>query len=617
MKFFLLPIYAFLLNTSLHAQSSVVIDSLEKELQKNIPDSAKVYILTQIDWEYRVTDKQKALDYANKALTLATKINFTEGIGFSYMAIGNVHSYYRDYPVALENYQKALAVFEKSNLKLRMAQVYDNIGFTYSKFSHSEEAILYLQKALDIYVANNIISHIGGIYNVMGGIYEENLQFDKAIEFRKKALQIAIDQNEYEDAAMAYNDLYGSYKSLYEQRKENFYLDSCLLTLNSGYKIVQNHRISYQPILPALLCNLGYTHYLMGNYPAAIDYTKQSIAIAVPLSFDDVICEGNGTLGDIFFHQKKYDSAEYYLKKSLEAAKRTNVDYLSGIYERLHTLYAAKGDFMQAFNYQTLYISAKDSLYNIQKTETVNNLQIRYETEKKEQQIQYLQKENSLKNKTNKALILLSVLLVGLSLLIYRNFKLKKKVFSQKEKLLKEEKEVSVLQSKIEEKAKEDALLKIQLQHQEQQRLQQEIDFKHRELTANMLQIEQKNELLSDLKSQLQYIESNHKTLNLNLKSTYQLIENSIEIDEDIEKFIKHFEQVHPDFFAKLQQTTASTLSQLDMKYCAYMRMQLNTKEIAQMLNIEPKSIRMARYRLKKKLNLPEETDLINFISKL
>jgi DNA-binding CsgD family transcriptional regulator len=47
------------------------------------------------------------------------------------------------------------------------------------------------------------------------------------------------------------------------------------------------------------------------------------------------------------------------------------------------------------------------------------------------------------------------------------------------------------------------------------------------------------------------------------------------------------------------------------------MRMQLNTKEIAQMLNIEPKSIRMARYRLKKKLNLPEETDLINFISKL
>jgi DNA-binding CsgD family transcriptional regulator len=122
--------------------------------------------------------------------------------------------------------------------------------------------------------------------------------------------------------------------------------------------------------------------------------------------------------------------------------------------------------------------------------------------------------------------------------------------------------------------------------------------------------------LLSDLKSQLQNIESNNKTLNLNLKNTYQLIENSIEIDEDIEKFIKHFEQVHPHFFTKLQQTTSSTLSQLDMKYCAYMRMQLNTKEIAQMLNIEPKSIRMARYRLKKKLNLPEETDLINFISK-
>jgi hypothetical protein len=353
------------------------------------------------------------------------------------------------------------------------------------------------------------------------------------------------------------------------------------------------------------LYNLGEVIlFMLGNNEKQLNMLNKSIELAISIHDYDVLCESNGLLGEIFTQQKKFDTAADYLKKSLEAAQKTNVEYLSNTYQRLYKFSVAKGDFKQAFNYQTLYISAKDSLYNTQKTQAVNNLQIKYETEKKEQQIQYLQKENGLKHKTNKALILLSVLLLGLSLLIYRNFKLNKKVFAQKEKLLKEEKEVSVLQSKIEEKAKEDALLKLQVQHQEQKRLQQEIDFKHRELTANMLQIEQKNELLSDLKSQLQNIESNNKALNLNLKSTYQLIENSIEIDEDIEKFIKHFEQVHPHFFTKLQQTTSSTLSQLDMKYCAYMRMQLNTKEIAQMLNIEPKSIRMARYPPQKEIKL-------------
>jgi hypothetical protein len=111
MKFILLPIYAFLLSASLYGQSFSIIDSLQNELKKNIPDSAKVYILTQIDWEYRATDKQKALDYANKALALATKINFTEGIGFAYMAIGTVHTYYNEYVKAMENYQKGVAIF--------------------------------------------------------------------------------------------------------------------------------------------------------------------------------------------------------------------------------------------------------------------------------------------------------------------------------------------------------------------------------------------------------------------------------------------------------------------------------------------------------------------------
>ncbi len=617
MRNYLPLLFAFFLSSNLFAQDWAMIDSLQNELKKDIADTAKVYILTQLDWEYRVTDKQKALEYANKALTLADKIDFTEGIGFSYMAIGNVYCYYREFPQALESYQKSLLYFERIKKSYRLAQVYNNMGLMYYEFD-TEKAIFYLQKALDIYIESKELGAGGEIYTMFGKIYNDTRQFDKAIEVLTKSLQIAVDAGDYESAAIACTNIYVSYKELYDTYKKRFYLDSGLSILNQGYQFVNKSNIaSYPLILTAILYNLGEVCFLQGNYEKAINYSQKSIELAIPTHYDDILSESNGILGEIFVQQKKMDSAEHYLIKALEIAKKANVEILVNTYERLYKFSIAKGDYKQAFDYQTLYIGAKDSLYNIQKTEAVNNLQMRYETEKKEQRINSLQKENTFRRRTNVALILLSVFLIVILSLIYRNFKLNKKIFSQKEKLLEEEKEKTLLQSKIEEKAKEDALLKLQFQEQEQKRLQQEIDFKHRELTANMLQIEQKNELLTDLKSQLKNIENNNKDLNLNLKNTYQLIENSIEIDEDIEKFIKHFEQVHPDFFAKLQQASPARLSQLDMKYCAYMRMQLNTKEIAQMLNIEPKSIRMARYRLKKKLNLSEETDLIGFISQL
>ncbi len=616
MRNYLPLLFAFFLSSNLFAQDVAMIDSLQNELKKDIADTAKVYILTQLDWEYRLTDKQKALEYANKALTLADKIDFTEGIGFSYMAIGNVYCYHHDYAQALESYHKALPIFEKINKRGRLAQLYHNYALTYQDFD-PEKAIFYILKALDIYIKVKNIEGEGQVYNMLGLIYDDTKQLDKALENWKKSLQIAKKINNYESAAIVCSNMFSAYKGLYEKQNQKFYLDSALSILNQGYQIVKNHTIEYQTVLPAILSNLGDLHFMLGNNLKAIEYLQESITLATPIHYDDVLCESNGILGEIFVQQKKMDSAEHYLIKALEIAKKANVEILVNTYERLYKFSIAKGDYKQAFDYQTLYIGAKDSLYNIQKTEAVNNLQMRYETEKKEQRINSLQKENTFRRRTNVALILLSVFLIVILSLIYRNFKLNKKIFSQKEKLLEEEKEKTLLQSKIEEKAKEDALLKLQFQEQEQKRLQQEIDFKHRELTANMLQIEQKNELLTDLKSQLKNIENNNKDLNLNLKNTYQLIENSIEIDEDIEKFIKHFEQVHPDFFAKLQQASPARLSQLDMKYCAYMRMQLNTKEIAQMLNIEPKSIRMARYRLKKKLNLSEETDLIGFISQL
>ena len=101
------------------------------------------------------------------------------------------------------------------------------------------------------------------------------------------------------------------------------------------------------------------------------------------------------------------------------------------------------------------------------------------------------------------------------------------------------------------------------------------------------------------------------------LKEVCKLIDNRLTSEQDFEKFMVHFEKVHPDFFNRLDKAAPAAVTPADQKLSAYIRMNLSTKEMAHLLNVEPKSIQMARYRLKQKLSLPEETDLVNFIQQL
>jgi len=94
------------------------------------------------------------------------------------------------------------------------------------------------------------------------------------------------------------------------------------------------------------------------------------------------------------------------------------------------------------------------------------------------------------------------------------------------------------------------------------------------------------------------------------------MIHTSNTFENNWDDFKLHFEKVHPDFFTKLGNAYPS-LSQTDNKHCAYIRMKLNTKEIARLLGISATSVQMARFRLKKKMNLGKDIDLRNHIHKI
>ena len=139
----------------------------------------------------------------------------------------------------------------------------------------------------------------------------------------------------------------------------------------------------------------------------------------------------------------------------------------------------------------------------------------------------------------------------------------------------------------------------IQQEKNRNDHLQEKLAINQRELASSTLYIAQKNELLSSLKSQIRDWKKQYPGKGLpEIESTLQ---NNLHLDADWNKFKIHFEQVHPHFFEELQ-TKHHTLTKNEQRLCAYFHINLSTKEIATLLNIDPASVRRAKTRLFKKM---------------
>jgi DNA-binding CsgD family transcriptional regulator len=142
------------------------------------------------------------------------------------------------------------------------------------------------------------------------------------------------------------------------------------------------------------------------------------------------------------------------------------------------------------------------------------------------------------------------------------------------------------------------------IQQAQNELLQEKLASNNRELASTTLYMYQKNELLADLKIHVQALsKSVPTTAKETIKNIESVIQNNLYLDDDWERFRVHFEQVHPDFFKNLQ-AEYPTLTKNEIRLCAYYHINLSTKEIAAMLNIDPASVRKAKMRLNKKMNM-------------
>jgi DNA-binding CsgD family transcriptional regulator len=125
----------------------------------------------------------------------------------------------------------------------------------------------------------------------------------------------------------------------------------------------------------------------------------------------------------------------------------------------------------------------------------------------------------------------------------------------------------------------------------------------------------QKEEFLLKIKDELQHLNKpgNDKADAADLKKILRILSEEEKLNEEWEQFSVHFNKVHSDFLIRLKEKYP-TLKPHELKLCAYLRMNLSSKEIAQLRSISVRGVEISRYRLRKKFELPTETNLFQFL---
>jgi len=147
------------------------------------------------------------------------------------------------------------------------------------------------------------------------------------------------------------------------------------------------------------------------------------------------------------------------------------------------------------------------------------------------------------------------------------------------------------------------------------EKLEAEVTFKDKELTAMTLHLIQRGEVLNSLKDSIKkgILKKNKDSAELDFKPLLRIIREAERTEEDWEHFSAHFNHVNAFFFEKLREEYPE-ITQNELKLCAYLKMNLTSKEIAQLMNITIKAVEVSRYRLRKKLQLSSDINLNNFL---
>jgi tetratricopeptide (TPR) repeat protein len=572
------------------------IDSLER-LLKNAPESSKTEIMNQLS-EVSRKEPDKALQYAKDALERAERENDRKQIITALKNFGIAQGYQNKYDSALATLLKSLALAEKHQEWILAGDDAINVGTVYYVIlSNYEKALEYYVKALQYYEKVNYQKGIAAALSGLGIAYTHEKRFRDALETLMKSLAIYQELDEKREVPKIHVNIGTCYKEMKQYDKAVEFLNLAL----KGFDETKNQRGKAHALYV-----MGDLYRIDKKYDAAINTLNEALAINEQSNHKNSIADCLLELGRTYLDIKKYEEAEKSFLRVVDIATEINkYESISKAYEHLSTVYEEMNDYGNAFKYLKKHKVSYDSIFSAEKSKQVAEMQARFETERKEKEIALLRQEKAL-NQTYLLVaigVLISIATIGYLIINRQKLKMKKdRELAEKEGQLMEERKT---------------LFEAELRNRElsEQQLQDELDYKNKELASYTLNLIQKNEILENLKQSVEELRNTPEAhVKQKLTGLVNMVNYSFHLDRDWENFKMHFEQVHNDFFKKLIEKYPD-LSANDLKLCSLIKLNLDNRGIAAILNISQESAKVARHRLRKKLELSAEQTLIAFLN--
>ncbi len=421
----------------------------------------------------RATKFDNAKKLYKEAIDNATIAKDTSLLSKAYNGLAQINYYTGNYKDAILGLKKTIKYKQLINDTQGEAVAYNTLGNVYNEFGKKAKAIISYQKSLKLFEKIDMpygisanLNAIGVIYEVMANFTDIN-RFNQALNYYNQALEInnkikdSIEiANSYNNIGNIYSQIFNHYNEIIKITSSNNEKNKLINEKNKAYNKAEKHLISSKKIrekfndikgLISSEINLGRLYADTNKFEISIKHFKTAYNSSIKINdiYNTIICLNH--LASSYNGIKKYNKAIEYANKGLKLAEEKNLLKLQkDITQTLSSIYEQNGEYKKALIFKDKYIALRDSISITENTKLVEDLNKKYQTDKKEAQIKLQNseiKKKELENRQQKMLIygfaVVIFLVFGVIILIYRQYKNKKKandILEAKNKLITEQK---------------------------------------------------------------------------------------------------------------------------------------------------------------------------------
>lgn len=383
-----------------------------------------------------------------RSLNIRQDINDQLGVAASLNNLGMVYKNQGDLDRALAYYQNAFKIFEQQNDKVGIANALNNIGIIHRSSGNTERALEVFMKALKVFeTTGNKVGEANTLNNI-GNIYFQQEKYDEALSFYENSYSISESVGDINSMAGKLSNIGGVHLARGDKQK----------AMESAEKALDlQERIGDEQGQISTLNNIGAYYLEEKNYDLALGNFLKAEKLEKRTGDRTYSAITLSSIGQVYQQQGQHKKALEYLKRAMKDAQDAgNADAMLKAYSSLGETYAALGDYKMSYDSEQRRKLLQDSLDRTTSARDLAEMQAKFETERKQREIELLNKENEVnqlqltKQRMVRNLILaLAVLILITLILIYKRYRAKQRA---NEELGQMNKEIAKQKELVEEK---------------------------------------------------------------------------------------------------------------------------------------------------------------------